>query len=67
MGKECVLYMQPYDNLPRRTTATAPHAVRLAEGLADDHHDRSLVVCRDYPHKIKFGTAENVNFALCGL
>ena len=24
MGKECVLYMQPYDNQPPWTTATAP-------------------------------------------
>jgi len=24
MGKECILYMHPYDNLQPRTTATAP-------------------------------------------
>ena len=37
-------YMQPYDNLPQRTTATeCLSAVRLAEGLADDHCDQSLV------------------------
>ena len=40
MGKECVLYMQPYDNLPPRL----PPAIHLAEGLADDHCDRLLAV-----------------------
>ena len=24
MGKKCIVYMQPYDNLPPRITATAP-------------------------------------------
>jgi len=24
MGEKCVLYMQPYDNLPPRITTTAP-------------------------------------------
>ena len=45
-------------------------AVRLAEGLADDHRDRSLAVRRDCPRKIKFvrgGSEENVESALCGL
>ena len=54
LGKECVLYMQPYDNLPPRTTATAPPAVRLAEGLADNHRDRLLAVPRDCRLNIKF-------------
>ena len=47
MGKECFLYMQPYDNLPPWTTAPAPPAVRLAEGLEDDHRNRSLAVSRN--------------------
>ena len=45
-------------------------AVRLAEGLADDHCDRLLAVPRDCPLKIKFvrcGSAENVKSALRGL
>ena len=67
---ECILYMQPDDNLPPRTTATAPPAACLAEGLADDHRDRLLAVPRDCPLKIKFGrggNAENLKSALCGL
>ena len=41
--------MQPYANLPPRL----PPAVCLADGLADDHRDRSLAVPRDCPRKIK--------------
>ena len=64
MGKKGVLYMQPYNNLP------LPPAVRLAEGLADDHRNCSLAVPCDYQSKIKFvrsGNAENAKSALCGL
>ena len=42
--------MQTYANLPPRL----PPAVCLADGLADDHRDRSLAFPRDCPRKIKF-------------
>ena len=70
MGKEWVLYMQPYDKLPSRTTTTAPPAVCLAKGLADDHRDCLLAVPRDCPLKIKFvggGSTEKLKSALCVL
>ena len=59
MVKECVLYMQPYDNLPPRLPPCCPSR----GGLVDDRRDRL--------RKIKFvgggGNAENVKSALCGL
>ena len=53
-----------------RLSATADHCTCLAEGLADDHFDRSLAVPRDCPRKIKFvraGEVENVKSTLCEL
>ena len=60
MGKECVLC-----NHTIICHRDCPPAVRLAEGLVDDHCDGSLAVPRDCPRKIKF--AEKVKSALCGL
>ena len=65
MGKECVLYMQPYYNLPPRTTVTAP-CCPYREGL----NRRPLAVPRDCPLKnffVRGGYAKNVKSALCGL
>ena len=66
MGKMCILYMQPYDNL----SPGLPPAVCIAKGLVNDHRDRLLAVPRDCPRKIKIvpgGKVENEKFALCGL
>ena len=53
-----------------RGSPQLPPAVCLAEGLVDDHRNRSLAVPRDCPRKINFihgSKVENVKCALCGL
>ena len=63
MGKKCIVYMQSYDNLPPRITATAPCC--LSRGGLSERSPRPIAC---WPHdclrKIK---VENVKSALFGL
>ena len=58
------------NNFTPRVRDSRYTAVHLAEGLADDYHNRWLAVPCDFPLKIKFawcGNAENIKSTLCGL